>query len=80
MNIRTIEEWKHVLMEPNTKSALELSARVSVEVWLLISQAKLEKNPPLSLNAVLLAEIEKVYEAYFWLQPRYFGGLLPEKR
>lgn len=70
LDFKTIEQWKKVLMEPNTKTSVELSARVSVEVWLLISQAKMQEDPPASLNAVLLAEIEKVYAAYFWLQPR----------
>ncbi|WP_229750559.1 hypothetical protein [Paenibacillus nasutitermitis] len=53
-------------METGPKNSMELLVRVSVEVWLLISRAKMDGK----MDALLMAEIEKVDEAYFWLQPR----------
>lgn len=80
MTFKTVEEWKEVLMNPGPeygkpKNSVDLSARVSVEVWLLISHSKMQ----LISESLLLAEIEKVYEAYFWLQPRNFGAFQIDK-
>ncbi|MDH6372887.1 hypothetical protein M2444_004716 [Paenibacillus sp. PastF-3] len=72
LSIRTVEEWKDVLLVKEgpeygkPKNTIDLSARVSVEVWMLISQAKVIHVP----EVILLLEIEKVYEAYFYLMPR----------
>ncbi|MDH6373499.1 hypothetical protein M2444_005331 [Paenibacillus sp. PastF-3] len=72
---KTIEEWKHCLMTESLKyapkDADQLGARMCVEIGMLIQANKMGKSD--FSETELLGEIEKMYEAYYFLQPVYFG-------
>lgn len=73
---KTIEEWKHCLMTESLKcapkNADQLGARMCVEIAMLLQANKMGE---LTFSEIeIIEEIEKMYEAYYKLQPVYFGA------